>query len=317
MLFSTFFSASIAMTEINRLLVFGATGTQGHPVVDRALEAGLSVRAVTRDIEAARERLSTRVELCEADLLEPETLDDAMEDVDAVFFHLPVMPQSAEGTLMVDHFLAALRKSRARRLVFSTSAWCGDEMPDSEFVLGLRGVSAAMLASGVATVVLRPTLYLANLVWPHIIREIQDFGKLTYPPLSADRRMNWTATEDQAAIAVAVLDGGADGEVIDVASPEVVNGPDLCRMLAQAYGREVHYAPQSVDDFADTLTHMAGSADIGRTVAELYRGIDALPSDGPLVDTNALERRFGVRLTPVSEWVTERLGALLSLYRAS
>ncbi len=302
------------MKDINRLLVFGATGTQGHPVVDAALDAGLSVRAVTRDLDAASERLSQRVELFEADLLDVDSLRDAMADMDAVFFHLPVMPQSREGSAMVDHFLAALRDSRIRRLVFSTSAWCGDAMPDSEFVVGLRGVSAAMLASGVDTVVLRPTLYLANLVWPHIIREIKEFGRLTYPPLSAKRRLNWTATEDQAALAIAVLGSDAAGEVIDIASPEPVSGPDLCRLLARVYDREVHYAPQSVDDFANTLSHLAGSAHIGRSVAELYSGIDSLKDNGPLVDTDALERRFGVRLTPVSEWVEERLGALLSLY---
>lgn len=302
------------MKDITRLLVFGATGTQGHPVVDAALEAGLSVRAVTRNVDAASQKLSRRVELCEADLLDPDSLDEAMADMDGVFFHLPVMPQSREGSAMVDHFLAALRKSAIRRLVFSTSAWCGEAMPESDFVLGLRGVSAAMLASGVDTTVLRPTLYLANLVWPHIIRSIRESGRLNYPPLAADRVLNWTATEDQAALAVAALNSDAVGEVIDIASPEAVNGKDLCRLLAGAYGREVHFAPQSVEEFADTLSHLADSAQIGRDVSELYRGIDSLSGHGPLVDTDALERRFGVRLTPVSEWVADRLGGLLALY---
>jgi uncharacterized protein YbjT (DUF2867 family) len=302
------------MTDINRLLVFGATGTQGHPVVDAALDAGLSVRAVTRDLHAAQKRLSQRAELFEGDLLDPDSLGEAMQGMDAVFLHLPVMPQSRDGAAMVDHFLSAIRGSQVRRLVFTTSAWCGDAMPDSEFVVGLRGATAAMLASGVETVVLRPTLYLANLVWPHIIRELQDFGRLSYPPLGARRRLNWTATEDQAVLVIAALNSDVAGEIIDIASPEPVTGPEMCRLLATVYGREVHYAPQSVEDFADTLSHLAGSAEVGRAIAELYDGIDQLPGDGPLVDTDALEQRFGVRLTPVSEWVADRLGALLSLY---
>lgn len=302
------------MTKINRLLVFGATGTQGHPVVDAALEAGLSVRAVTRDARAAEKRLSRKVEVFEADLLDVDSLRDAMQDMDGVFFHLPVMPQSGAGSAMVDHFLQALQDSAIHRLIFSTSAWCHDALPDSEFVVGLRGVTAAMLASGVDTVVLRPTLYLANLVWPHVIREIREHGRLSYPPLDSSRRLNWTATEDQAAIAISALHADVAGEVIDIASPEAVTGPELCRLLAGVYGREVHYAPQSVEDFADTLSHLAGSAEVGRSIAELYAGINDLPDHGPLVDTRALEQRFGVRLTPVSEWVDDRLGALLSLY---
>ncbi len=302
------------MMDIKRLLVFGATGTQGHPVVDAALEAGLSVRAVTRDVHAARRRLSQRADLCEADLLDPDSLCEAMETMDAVFFHLPVLPHSPDGLAMVDHFLTALRGSPIRRLVFSTSAWSGDAMPDSDFVRGLRTVTQSMLQSGVETIVLRPTLYLANLVWPHVIREIREYGRLSYPPLAADRRLNWTATEDQATLVIAALNSDAVGEIIDIASPEALSGPDLCRLLAGVYGREVHYAPQSVDDFADTLSHLAGSAQVGRDVAALYSGIEALGSDGPLIDTDALEARFRVRLTPVSEWVEDRLGALLGLY---
>lgn len=302
------------MFKINNLLVFGATGTQGHPVVDAALEAGLEVRAASRRVDVAAERLSERVELVEADLLDPESIELAMQGMDAVFFYLPVLPHSREGARMVDHFLAAIRVSQIKKLVFSTSVCSTAAMPDSDFVVAMRGVSEAMLASGVATVVLRPTLYLANLVWPHLIHEIRQCGRLSYPPLSATRRLNWTATEDQATLVVAALHADVAGEIIDIASPMAVTGPELGQMLAGVYGREVHYAPQSVEDFAATLSHLAGSAEVGRAVAELYAGIEQIRGQGPLVDTDALERRFGVRLTPVNEWVEDRLGTLLDLY---
>ncbi len=299
---------------IQSLLVFGATGTQGHPVVDAALEAGLQVRAASRDVDAAAEKLSSRVQIAETDLLDVEAVREAMDGIDSVFFHLPVLPGTDEAERMVDHLIRAGRDRRIRRLVFSTGGYCGDDMPEGEFVTGLRRISRRFLDSGIDTVVLRPTLYLANLVWPHLIREIRDYGRLSYPPLSARRRLNWTATEDQGRIAVACLNADAGGEIIDIASPEAVNGPELCRLLAEVYGREVHFAPQSVDDFADTLSHMAGSAHMGRVVSALYAGIDAMPGPGPLVDTDRLAERFDVELTPVSAWVRGRLGLLLELY---
>ncbi|TVQ35206.1 MAG: NAD-dependent epimerase/dehydratase family protein [Wenzhouxiangella sp.] len=299
---------------INSLLVFGATGTQGHPVVDAALEADLVVRAATRDIDAAEEKLSSRVDIVEADLHDGEAVAAAMDGVDAVFFHLPILPSAAETPVIVANVIEAARVTGIQRIVFSTSGYCGDDMPPGDFVGGLRRVTQTFLASGLDTVVLRPTLYLANLVWPNIIRDIRDYGRLCYPPLSEKRRLNWTATEDQGKLAVACLDIADSGEIIDIASPEPVTGPELCQMLAGVYGREVHYAPLSTDEFAEMLSHMASSAEVGRTVAGLYEGISALPGDGPLIDTDALEARFGVRLTPVSEWVEERLGALLDLY---
>lgn len=302
------------MSNINSLVVFGATGTQGHPVVDAALAQGLRVRAVSRDLAKAEEQLSDRAELFEADLLEAAEVADALSGMDGAFFYLPVLPASPEGESMVDHVIAGARSSGLKRLVFTSSAWWGEGMPAGSFVHGLQSVSMRLLQSGVETVVLRPTLYLANLVWPHIIAEIRDRGRLSYPPLSATRRLNWTSTEDQAALVVASLEADVAGEIIDIASPEAVTGPELCRLLVSVYGREVHYDPQTVAEFADTLSHMAGSAEVARAVSGLYEGIDRLDGDGPLVDTDALQRRFGVRLTPVSAWVEQRLGALLERY---
>lgn len=300
--------------SIEKLLVFGATGVQGHPVVDAALEAGLAVRASSRDVAEAEEKLPSTVEIVEADFTVADDVLEAMDGVDAVYFYLPTMPNRSHARAIVDNVLEGAARRGLERIVFTTGGSCGEQMPSCGFVDGLRAISDRILADEVPAVVLRPTLYLANLVWPHLIREIREYGKLTYPPLSRRRRMNWTATEDQAAIAVASLTADVAGEAIDIASPEAVTPPELCRMLAGVYGREVHFAPQGIDDFADTLSHLFNSAELGLMVSELYASMDRIEGDGPIVDTDALEARFDVRLTPVSEWVDDRLGRLLDLY---
>ncbi|WP_376696715.1 SDR family oxidoreductase [Wenzhouxiangella sp. EGI_FJ10305] len=299
--------------KLTRLLVFGATGTQGHPVLEAALEAGLSVRAATRDLDEAEEKLPGRVEMVRADLLDAEEVQRAAEGMDAIFFHLPVMPDEPDADLVVDNVLAAARRANVGRVVFTTGGYCGDDMPPGVFVDSLRRLSERVLSSGVPAVVLRPTLYLANLVWPHITREIREYGRLTYPPLDAAQRLNWTSTEDQGRIVVACLRADVAGEAIDVASPEALTGPDLCRLLAEVYGREVHFSPQTIDGFADSMSHLAGSGHVGHLLAGLYEGYASL-EEGPLVDTDALQHRLGVELTPVSRWVRDRLGYLLSLY---
>src|SRR5690625_5628744 len=70
---------------IRKLLVFGATGTQGHPVVEEALAVGLEVRAVTRDMADARARLTASAELVRADLLDAVSVTEAMAGCQAVF----------------------------------------------------------------------------------------------------------------------------------------------------------------------------------------------------------------------------------------
>lgn len=298
---------------IRKLLVFGATGTQGHPVVEEALAAGLEVRAVTRNVAAARARLTPSAEFVRADLLDADSVVDAMTGCQAVFFHLNHMPDTDEAQQTVDNVLAAARAHELERMVFTTSGYCGSVMPSCAFVDAARRLTAQVLSSGVPAVVLQPTLYLANLVWSHIITEIRDFGRLRYPPLPAERRLSWTSTEDQGRIAVACLQADVAGEAIDIASPEAVTGPELCRYLARVYGREVHFAPQSVEAFANDLSYQTGNAHSARVISELYAAY-ARMDDGPRVDTDALQQRLGIELMPVSRWVEDRLGYLLSLY---
>ncbi len=300
--------------SIQSLLVFGARGVQGHPVVDSALESGLTVRAATRDLEAAEEKLSSKVDIVEADLTDAESIAEAAEGIDALFFHLPILPEGVRGTDVVDNVIEASVRSGVQRLVFSTGEYCGDELPPGEFVSSMRVISKRLLDCPIDSVVLRPTLYLANLVWPHVIREVRDQGRLTYPPFSEKRRLNWTSTEDQGQIVVACLDADVSEQIIDIASPEPLTGPELCRHLSRVWGREVHFAPQSNDNFADMLSHLTGSARVARDIAGLYADIEKQDKHGPLVDTDALQERLGIRLTPVGEWVDDRLGALIDLY---
>src|SRR5699024_5379363 len=177
------------------LLVFGATGTQGYPVVEAAINAGWAVRAATRDLDQAQEMLPGSVDKVHADLLDKDDVQAAADGVDAVFFHLPVMPELPEAERIVDHVLAAAADRKLGRVVFTTSGYCGDDMPPGPFVDGLRRLSERIVSADVPAVVLRPTLYLGNLVWPHVTREIREYGRLIYPPLDIDQRLNWTATE--------------------------------------------------------------------------------------------------------------------------
>ncbi len=295
-----------------KVAVFGATGVQGHPVLDAALEAGHQVRAVSRDPDSAEERLPGRVEKVYGDYADRDSLVDALDGVEALFFHLPMLPSEAGDA--VDNLLEAAHRQGVERIVFSTGAWCGKGMPDIALVDGLRRVSAQVLDSGIDAVVLRPTLYLANLVWPHLLRELRETGRLSYPPLDHHRRISWTATEDQGAIAAACLHADVVGQTLDIASPEPVTGPELCRLLAGVFDREIHFAPETIEEFSNTMTSLSGSAEMGRQIADFYAAIDELPPKGMIVDASRLADQLGVKLTPVSRWVKRRLGRLLDLY---
>jgi len=79
------------------VLVIGATGTVGRPLVSRLLAANVEVRALLRNPDTAG--LPAAVERARGDLTAPETLDPALHDVDAVFLVWTAPPSTAPAVI--------------------------------------------------------------------------------------------------------------------------------------------------------------------------------------------------------------------------
>src|SRR4051794_20422039 len=100
-------------TDVPPVLVTGATGRVGRIVIDQLLDAGVPVRALTRQLEAAT-TLPAKVEGFTGDLTVRESLDRALDGAGAVFLVWTVPPQTA--ATVVERLAA-----RVRRVVFLSS----------------------------------------------------------------------------------------------------------------------------------------------------------------------------------------------------
>ena len=75
--------------EGRTVVVIGATGNQGGAVIDRLIETdGWQIRAVSRDATGEKARVLTdrRVEVRQADMDDPASLDAVMDGADRLFF---------------------------------------------------------------------------------------------------------------------------------------------------------------------------------------------------------------------------------------
>ena len=105
------------------LLVTGATGTIGRPLIDALLNQGAKVRAITHNPHAAG--LPAEVEVVEGDLSQPDTIAPFLEDVTALFLH-PRAVGLAAGELL------GLARGRGVRRVVALSATNVDDPLDQQ-----------------------------------------------------------------------------------------------------------------------------------------------------------------------------------------
>ncbi|KAB2350140.1 SDR family oxidoreductase [Actinomadura rudentiformis] len=132
------------------ILVTGATGKVGRQVVVQLREAGVEVRALVRDPQAAA--LPAGVELARGDLTDATSVQRAVEGVDAVFLVWPLV--TADGAYDV---VAAAGK-HARRIVYLSAFGVPDDdsVEPEPGILGFHTViERAIRGSGLEWTLLR------------------------------------------------------------------------------------------------------------------------------------------------------------------
>ena len=283
--------------------VFGATGAQGAPVVEEALAEGMRVRAVARD----REKLVRRHPQAEAAVA---TLDDsgsvaaALEGVTAAFAHLPIPAGPDDAANWLTSLLEAASRTRLPLLVFTTGGPAGRRYPASPAIDAGTAAAEAVLASGVPAVVLQPALYLENLKQPVFLPRLRTEGILDYPPLRAEQRVAWTSHRDQARLAAAALTRpDLAGRSFDIGTPTALTGSELAELVSVWLGRPVAFQPLTPSEFGARAGTALGNPGVGGFLSALYEALRTMEKEALVVDTEAIQEIFRVKLTPVADHI--------------
>ncbi|XP_075982614.1 flavin reductase (NADPH) [Anticarsia gemmatalis] len=73
---------------MKKVVIFGSTGMTGLCAVEAAVKKGISVRAFVRDPAKLPENLKNQVEIFQGNVLEPDSVADAVEGMDGVVIAL-------------------------------------------------------------------------------------------------------------------------------------------------------------------------------------------------------------------------------------
>jgi uncharacterized protein YbjT (DUF2867 family) len=224
------------------VLVIGATGRIGRGVVDRLLDAGAPVRALTRRSDAAA-TLPANVEVVTGDLTVPESLDAGLRGVGAVFLVWTAPPTTAPAVV---ERLA----THVRRVVFLSSPHRTPhpffQQPNPMAVLH-ADIERLIAAAGLESTIIRPGVFASNVVywWATAIRA---GDPVRWPYAAAETAP--VDDRDVSAVAARTLsqDGHAGGDYV-LTGPESLSQAEQVSIIGDVLGRPIDFEELSPDEF--------------------------------------------------------------------
>lgn len=232
------------------ILVTGATSMVGHEVVKQlsSTTRDVSIKAGGRSIENVKKAINfDRTEPIQIDYYKPETLREALKDVDRVFIVTPFQSDMVE---LSSNLLKAIKVTRKIKHIVKLSVLRG-ENPDHGIIANTlhRRAEKMIEVSGIPYTFLCPTFFMQSFAtfFPQKIKEQGTF----YLP-AGDGKVSFVDVRDIAAIAVEALtnnnDGRHNGKAYNITGPEAISFAQAARILSEQVGKKISYVSISEDD---------------------------------------------------------------------
>ncbi|WP_112661962.1 SDR family oxidoreductase [Microvirga flavescens] len=242
---------------VGKILVLGATGNVGKPLVKALLAKGEAVKAASRSgkpVEGA--------EGVAFDYNDPSTFARAFEGVDRAYVMLPTGYVNAKEML-----LPVIEAAAARKVKVVFQSVFGVEADDS---IPYRQVEIALEKSGTPYVILRPNWFADNfhIFWKAGI----DHGQIAVP--AANGKSSFIDVRDIAESAAAALTTNRfDGKAFSLTGPEALGYADAAALLSKVLGKPVAYTAVDDETFIGILKGAGVPDDYARFLATIFHPV--------------------------------------------
>ncbi len=285
------------------ILVAGATGKQGGAVTRHLRAKGFTVRALTRDPDAAKAlgAAALGAEVVRGDLTDRASLDAALEGVSGVFsvatpFEAGLDAEIAQGKTLGD----AAKAAGVKHYVYSSVGGADRDSRVPHFESKWE-IENHLRALGLPLTVVRPVYFFENFVGGWSLQPAGE-GYTLAMPLSPARPMQGVAVDDIGGfVAMAFADPEAwIGREFELAGDELTL-PGYAGAMARALGVSVEYVQVPWEAMREQSE-------------DLYRMYDFFERVGYQADTRALRAEYPT-LHTFEQWIAE--GGLSQLRRAA
>lgn len=254
-------------TNQESILVTGASGNIGSEIVKQLLGVGpaVSIKAAVHSRQNVKKVSDgDRVKVIPIDYNEPDTLREALKDVDKLFLLTPDVPDARD---LASNAVIEAKKAGIRHIV-KQSVMGADLEADVDTMRLHRQVEEIIEQSGIPFTFLRPNEFMQNFINFHSpsIKGNNAF----YIPLE-DAKVSLVDVRDIAAVAVKSLidEDKHKNKTYLITGPEALSYHQVAEVLSNATGRKISYVNISEEEAKAAMKEIGMSDWLINTVSEL------------------------------------------------
>jgi uncharacterized protein YbjT (DUF2867 family) len=278
------------------IVVTGATGNVGRPLVQALAAAGEQVTAVSRTVPDAA--VPDGVRHRQADLTDPESLRSILDGAGALFLH----DGGANAHLVNPRDILDIAKAGGvGRVVLLSSIGVATRPQSASHGGMMRSTEDAVRQSGMDWTILRPGGFDSNAyAWAETVRAhrtvVAPFGDVGLPTVDP---------ADIAEVAAAALRGaGHAGQVYELTGPALTTPRQGAEAIADALGEPVRFVEQTREEARAQMLRFMPEAVVETTLDAIGEPNAAEQRISPDV-----ERVLGRAPRTFAEWVRRNIAA--------
>ncbi len=278
------------------IVVTGATGNVGRPLVAALAAAGERVTAVSRGVSAAS--VPDGVRSRPADLTDAESLRPVLDGADALFLQNTGM---SAHLLSPRDILAVAKEAGVGRVVLLSSQGVATRPEsDSHGVVG-RSFEDAVQESGLEWTILRPGGFASNTyAWAESIRAHRTvaapFGDVGLPVIDP--------ADIGEVAAAALVDARHAGKIYELTGPTLITPRQQAEGIGDALGEPIRFVEPTPDEARAQMLHFMPAPVVETTLAILGHPTAAEQRISPDV-----ERVLGRAPRPFASWAARHVDA--------
>lgn len=228
-----------------KILVTGGTGNVGGLVVKELLKRGAKVRVLARK-QPEEGKLPAAVEVAIGDLLDPVSLEQAMQGVDKLFLLNAVVADELTQALIA---YGIARRVGLKHVTY-LSVFKVDKFRDVPHFASKLAVENALREFGVSYTILRPGYYIQN----DGMLKAALTGPGIYPmPIGTAGICAVDIRDIAEAATISLTQDGHDDQTYDLVGPTLISGPGNAATWSKLLGKEIKYTGHNFDQWEEQM----------------------------------------------------------------